>query len=101
LTSTTATNEETKEPIPNVTFENGTNEEELQSGSIDNASGLRLGLQLTAGYDIEMSDHSVLSPMFTYEMPLTTVRPNTTAPPASENWKILTLFATVSLKFKI
>lgn len=81
----------------NIHFENGTNTEELENHTIDNVKTLRLGLLLTVGYDIPVGDNSVIAPMLTYDLPLTTVRDNI----LSKDWKISTIFFSVGLKYKL
>jgi hypothetical protein len=75
---------------------NGTLEETIQDGAIDNVNKLRLGLLLSAGYNIAVSEKSVLSPLLTYDFPLTTIRDL-----AANGWKIGSLYATVVLKFRL
>ena len=74
----------------------GTTEETIQDSSISYVNKLRLGLVLSAGYNISVSDRSILSPMLTYDFPLTTIR-NV----AANGWKIGSLYATVVLKFML
>ncbi len=81
----------------NIHFANGTNTEELENHKIDNVKTLRLGLLLTVGYDIPVGDNSVIAPMLTYDLPLTTVRDNI----LSKDWKISTIFFSVGLKYKL
>lgn len=80
--------------IPDVTFETGTREETLEEGEIQNAKGLRLGILLTGGYDISISDKAILSPMVTYDFPISTIRDD-----RAENFKISTLLLSVGLKY--
>ena len=81
--------------IPNVRFENGTMDETLEDGPITNAKSLRLGAILSVGYDITMNDRAVIAPMFTYDLPLTTIRDD-----LATGWKIASLYGSVELKYK-
>jgi hypothetical protein len=81
--------------ITDVTFQKtGTREETLEDGEITNVKGLRLGILLTGGYDIPISDKAILSPMLTYDLPLSTVRDD-----RAEDWKISSLLLSVGLKY--
>jgi hypothetical protein len=81
----------------NIRFSsNGTTEETIQDSSINNVNKLRLGLVLSAGYNIPISDRSILSPMLTYDFPFTTIRDV-----AANGWKIGSLYASVVLKFRL
>ncbi len=82
--------------VSNLTFTNGTDQEEIQSGAISEESKLRLGLLISAGYNIQVSDRSVFSPLLTYDFPLTS---NTNA--AGTTWKIGSLYASAVLKYKL
>lgn len=77
-------------------FNNGTKEETLENGEIANARGMRIAAQVTGGYDIELSEHSLLAPMVTYEIPFTTIRDT-----EATNWKINSLFFSVAVKFRM
>jgi hypothetical protein len=79
-----------------VTFNNGEQTEVLEEGEMTTANGMRLSLQITGGYDIEISDHSLLAPMITYELPFTTVRDD-----HANNWKINSLFGSIAIKFRM
>lgn len=85
----------TGQVVTDVTFQKtGTREETLEDGEIPNIKGLRLGILLTGGYDIPISDKAIFSPMLTYDFPLSTVRDD-----MAENWKISTLLLSVGLKY--
>lgn len=98
LTSTTADllddNGNVIAQVPDVTFETGTREETLEDGEITDAKGLRIGILLTGGYDIPVSDKAILSPMVTYDFPISTIRDD-----RAENWKFSTLLLSVGLKY--
>ncbi len=100
LTSTSAelldpSGNPTGQVITDVTFQKtGTREETLEDGEIANIKGLRLGILLTGGYDIPVSDKAILSPMLTYDFPLSTVRDD-----MAQDWKISTLLLSVGLKY--
>jgi hypothetical protein len=81
--------------LNNVTFTNGTLTEVIQAGSTS-VSALRLGLLLSAGYNIQVSERSIFSPLITYDLPLT-VAGNTNG----SNWKIGSLYASALLKFQL
>ena len=80
--------------VSDVSFETGTREETLEDGEITNAKGLRLSALLTAGYDISISDKAILSPMITYDFPISTIRDD-----RAKDWKISTLLVSVGLKY--
>jgi hypothetical protein len=80
---------------PNVTFPNGTLTEEIQGGSTS-VSSLRLGLLLSAGYNIQVSERSVFSPLITYDFPLTVAGST-----GGSNWRIGSLYASALLKFQL
>jgi hypothetical protein len=80
--------------IPDVAFETGTREETLEDGEIESVKGLRLGVLLTGGYDIAVSDKAILSPMLTYDLPISTVRDE-----RAQDWKISSLLFSVGLKY--
>ncbi len=82
--------------LNNLTFTNGTTTESIQEGANQNVNTLRLGLLLSAGYNIQVSDRSVFCPLLTYDFPLTT-----TGNTAASNWKIGSLYATAELKFRL
>jgi hypothetical protein len=83
--------------LENLRFEKtGTREEELENGDIANVNGIRLGLQLTAGYDISVSERSIIAPMFTYDFPLSTIRDDD-----ASGWKIGSLNFSAALRFKL
>jgi hypothetical protein len=83
------------EQVP-VKFNNGERFETLQDEELTTANGTRISLQLTGGWEFELSDHSVIAPMITYEQPFTTVRDD-----LANDWKISTLFASVAIKFRM
>ena len=78
----------------NLRFVNGTLEETVDDGPIDNISNLRVGLLLSAGYNVVVSERSVFTPMLTYDYPLTSLRST-----AATGWKIGSLYASAVLKF--
>lgn len=99
LTSTTAEVIDTNTgavigSVPDVYFDNGTREEILEEGKITNAKGLRIGILFTGGFDISVSDKAILSPMITYDFPISTIRDD-----RAENWKFSTLLLSVGLKY--
>jgi len=79
-----------------IVFNNGEQFEVLEDYEVPNVKGMRLSLQLTAGYDLELSDHSLIAPMITYELPFTTVRDE-----LANDWKINSLFGSVAIKFRM
>ena len=81
--------------VNNVTFTNGTLTEVIQNGSTS-VSSLRLGLLLSAGYNIQVSERSIFSPLITYDFPLT-IAGNTNG----SNWRIGSLYASALLKFQL
>jgi hypothetical protein len=87
----------TEQPdIVPIKFNNGERFEILQDEELTTANGTRISLQITGGYDFELSDHSLISPMITYELPFTTVRDD-----LADNWKITTLYGSVAIKFRL
>jgi hypothetical protein len=81
--------------LQDVVFENThTREETLEDGEIANVKSLRLGALLTGGYDIPVSDKALLSPMLTYDFPISTLRDD-----RAEDWKISSLLFSVGLKY--
>ncbi len=82
--------------IPNLRFQNGTIDETIDDGPITDVSSLRLGLVLAAGYNIQVSERSVLAPMLTYDFPLTTIRSVN-----ASGWKLGSLYASAELKFRL
>lgn len=95
LQKTTATLEDGT-TIDNIKFENGTREETLEDGPVTNAKSIRLAALLTGGYDFAVSERSVMSPMFTIDLPLSTIRDD-----AASGWKMMSFYASVALKFKL
>ncbi len=83
-------------PLNNLTFTNGTLTETIQSGAVPGITSLRLGLLLSAGYNIQVLERSVFSPLITYDFPLTAAG-NTGGSP----WRIATLYASALLKFQL
>jgi hypothetical protein len=82
--------------IYNLTFTNGTNEEVIQNGTQTAVNTLRIGLLLSAGYNIAVSERSVFAPLLTYDFPVTSTG-NTTL----SNWKIGSLYFSGELKFRL
>lgn len=78
-----------------VTFTNGTLTETIQAGSTQ-VNSLRLGLLVSAGYNIQVSERSVFSPLITYDFPLTVAGST-----GGSNWKIGSLYASALLKFQL
>lgn len=74
----------------------GTLEETIQDGEIANANKLRLGVALSAGYNVAVSERSVLTPMLTYDLPLSTLSDT-----KASGWKIGSLYGSAVLKFKL
>ncbi|MFI5263388.1 MAG: outer membrane beta-barrel protein [Candidatus Kapaibacterium sp.] len=88
--------------ISNVRFDNGTRQEEIENGKIPNVASLRLSALATVGWNILVSDNAVLAPMVTFDIPFTTVRPNTApGPSGADNWKITSLYFSAGLKYKL
>ena len=81
--------------VNNLTFTNGTTQESVPQTSTG-FNGLRLGLLLSAGYNIQVSDRSIFSPLITYDLPLT-ASGNT----GGSAWRIGSLYATAELKFRL
>ena len=81
--------------VNNVTYPNGTLTEQIQLGPTG-ATSLRLGLLLSAGYNIQVSERSVFAPLITYDFPLT-VASNANG----SSWKIGSLYASALLKFQL
>jgi hypothetical protein len=79
-----------------IKFNNGERFETLQDEELTTANGTRISLQVTGGWEFELSDHSVIAPMVTYELPFTTVRDD-----LAKDWKITTIFGSVAIKFRI
>ena len=93
LTSTTAiVNGQT---VNNLTFTNGTTQESVPQTSTG-FNSLRLGLLLSAGYNIQVSDRSIFSPLITYDLPLTS-----SGSTGGSAWRIGSLYATAELKFRL
>ncbi len=81
--------------ITNLTFTNGTLTEVIQGGATT-VNSLRLGILLSAGYNIQVSERSIFAPLITYDFPLT-VAGNT----GGANWRIGSLYASALLKFQL
>jgi hypothetical protein len=79
-----------------IKFNNGERFEILQDEELTTANGTRISLQVTGGWDFELSEHSLISPMITYELPFTTVRDD-----LADNWKITSLYGSVAMKFRL
>lgn len=86
------------QPLTNVRFTNGTMDETLQDGTITDLNSMQLGALLTVGYDISLTERSVVAPMISYEFPFTVMRNNGDL---ANNWKISTLYASIGLKYKL
>jgi hypothetical protein len=81
----------------NLRFQNGTTTEPIDTQQeIPGVAGLRLGLLISAGYNIQVSERSVFSPLLTYDFPLTTI--STTN---ANGWKIGSLYASAEIKFRL
>lgn len=63
---------------------------------IDDLTNVRFAAKFSTGYDINISNF-VVSPVFTYDLPLNTIRSNST----DENWKISSFFGSVMIRFKL
>ncbi|HET6401597.1 MAG TPA: hypothetical protein VFH95_09380 [Candidatus Kapabacteria bacterium] len=81
--------------VNNLTFTNGTLEEPVPQTSTG-FNSLRFGLLLSAGYNIQLSERSVFSPLLTYDFPLTA-----TGNTNGSAWKIGSLYATAEIKFRL
>jgi hypothetical protein len=83
--------------VQNLRFENGTTTEQINPPApIVGASGMRLGIVLSAGYNIQVSERSVFSPLISYDLPLTVI--STTN---ATGWKIGSVYASALLKFRL
>jgi hypothetical protein len=81
----------------NLRFQNGTLTQPIDASQpIPDVSGLRLGLLVSAGYNIQVSERSVFSPLLTYDFPLTVI--STTR---ATGWKIGSLYASAEIKFRL
>jgi len=78
----------------NLTFTNGTLSQDI--GISTTASSLRLGLLLSAGYNIQISERSIFSPLITYDFPL-----NAAGSTGGSDWKIGSLYASALIKFQL
>ena len=63
---------------------------------IDDLRKVRLGAKFSAGYDINVGSN-IVSPVITYDLPLNTIRSNST----DDNWKISSFFGSVMFRFKL
>lgn len=79
-----------------IVFNNGDQFETLEDYEVPFVKGMRISLQMTAGYDIELSETSLIAPMITYELPFTTVRDE-----LASDWKINSFFGSVAIKFRM
>lgn len=95
LTSSTITLINDGSTLDNVRFGNGTREEVLQDGKIENAVTTRFSVIFGGGYDIPVSEKAILAPMVQYELPFTQIRNDS----FSKNWKISQLMLMVGLKY--
>jgi hypothetical protein len=80
----------------NLRFQNGTIDETINDSTIADVNKLRLGLVFSAGYNIQISERSVLAPLLTYDFPLTAVRSTN-----ASGWKLGSLYASAELKFRL
>ena len=81
--------------LDNVRFENGTREETLQDGKLENAVTTRFSAMIGAGYDLPVSDKALLTPMVQFELPFTKISND----PLALNWKISQIMLMVGLKY--
>lgn len=95
LISGTIKDEATGQEYP-IKFNNNERYEVLQDEELTTANGMRMSIQLTGGWEFELSDHSLIAPMVTYEFPLTTVRDD-----LATDWKITSIYGSVAIKFRI
>ncbi|HEY3876764.1 MAG TPA: outer membrane beta-barrel protein [Candidatus Kapabacteria bacterium] len=77
-----------------ITFTNGTDEETISVSS--DANSLRIGLVLSAGYNIQISERSIFSPLITYDLPLTV-----SGNGLGSAWKVGSLYASALIKFQL
>jgi hypothetical protein len=63
---------------------------------IDDLRSIRFAAKLSVGYDIAVSNF-IVSPVFTYDLPLNTIRSNST----DDNWKISSLFFGALFRFNL
>ncbi len=87
--------------VNNVRFQNGTRSETLENGKIVNAATTRISALATAGWNVVVGDNAVIAPMVTFDLPFTTVRPNSVGPSGAADWKITSLYFSVGLKYKL
>ncbi|MFI5263389.1 MAG: hypothetical protein ACHQM6_02610 [Candidatus Kapaibacterium sp.] len=83
------------EVISNVRFYNGTQEETLYDGEIQDVKHTRIALFLTAGYDIPVFGNFLISPQASYNLALT----NISTAPYANNWKISSFAFTLGLRY--
>ncbi|MEP7235945.1 MAG: outer membrane beta-barrel protein [Ignavibacteriota bacterium] len=100
LTSSTATLSDGT-TISNLRFDNGTREEQLETGKIVNANPLRISLLATAGWNLPVGDKAVFAPMITLDLPFTLVRPNSVGESGAADWKITTIYFSAGLKYRL
>ena len=79
-----------------IRFNNGETIEVLQDEEMTTANGMRISLQVTGGWEFELSEHSLIAPMITYELPFTTVRDD-----LASDWKITSLYGSLAIKFRM
>ena len=87
--------------INDLRFNNGTREEQLESGKIINAAATRISALATAGWNITVGDNAGIAPMITFDFPFTEVRPNSVGSSGANNWKITSLYFSAGLKYKL
>lgn len=90
------TTEEIDGVVYPIVFNNGEQFETLEDGEVPFVTGMRISLQMTAGYDIELSETSLIAPMITYELPFTKIREE-----LANDWKINSFFGSVAIKFRM
>ena len=83
--------------IKNVKFENGSQQEVLQDGSIPDVRNSRIALLFGIGYDIPIFTNFSLLPQASYNYPLTELTTN----PNESGWKISSFVLMLGLKYKI
>ena len=100
LNTTTLTIDSGK-TISGIRFQNGTREEQLETGKIANAAGTRISVLASAGWNILVGDNAVFAPMVTMDIPLTKVRDDFVGESGALGWKITSLYFSVGLKYKL
>lgn len=63
---------------------------------IDDLLDIRFSVKLSTGYDIRIGN-VIVSPVFTYDHPLNTIRSNST----DNNWEISSLFVSVMIQYNL